>query len=353
MDAVGESLAHEIGSEPHRRALLAAMTGVYAAVEHPAEHIPALSASARPMPAQEAVRTIGRAQGPLRNRALRVCGARLAVGAFVDRRGDLYQCLVDLIGAEATKAIAASVANVDDPSRGLVMECAYQVLATLLPAAAESAPAAPVTTSSLDIRTMTTTVGVTTEGTGDFQRLAEWMDPRSWRSSPFWLASYKAIRVGGRFVPDPNQPPLGRSWKGYFYEYVQWAFNESVVSAFQCYLDVAYEVDVERRRIDLGFSLYTCAGSMLLERIAVGGVEVDSGRSTARPLDEAGRFRISARKCIRYSDLVTRSTPNQGGDGAGQTLNYMAPAVVALWMNDLVYESTLSWSRGERAPGIG
>lgn len=353
MDVVGESLVHGMSGDRQRRALLAAMSGIYAAVENPVAHLPALPASARPMPAQEAVRTIDRAEGPLRDRAVRLCGARLAVGAFVDRRGDLYQCLIDLTGVENTNAIAASLGNINDPSRALVMTRAYQVLATLMPVHHASEPADQHTTSNLDIRTMTTTVGVTTSGTGDFQRLAEWMDPRSWRASPFWLASYKAIKVGNRFVPDPDQPPIGRSWKGYFYEYVQWAHNESVVSAFQCYLDVAYGVDFERRRIDLGFSLYTCAGSMLLERIAVGGVEVDSGRSAATPLDDAGCFRISALKRIRYSDLVTRSTPNQGGDGAGQTLNYMAPAVVALWMDDLVYESTLSWSRGERAPGTG
>ncbi|APR87076.1 hypothetical protein A7982_12425 [Minicystis rosea] len=356
MDRVGELHVHDADDEAHRRALLAAMLGVYAAAEAPVDFARMLPGEARPMSARAAVQTIKRARGALRDRAFRVCSARLAVGAYLERRDDLHQCLIDLAGHEVDRAIAKKLSEQDRLTQGIVMNHAYDVLGEVVPASASAhASKELVTQSNLDIRTMQTTVEVATEGSGDFQRLAEWMDPRSWQSSPFWIASRKVIEVGGRFVPDPHQPPLGQSWEGYFYEYIRWAVNESVISAFQCYLDVDFQVDAVRRRVELSFSLHSCAGSMLLARIAEGGVEIDSGGSTAAPIGRPrspGRYEVSSLKRIRYSDRLTRSTPNQGGDGAGQTLNYMAPAVVALWMNDLVYESVLAWTQGGSAPRV-
>jgi len=331
-------------TDRERRALLAAMFALYAAADLPDGG----AGPGRPPSPSAAIEALRRGRGPLGDRARRVATARLAVAAFAERRDDLRLALVQLAGADVTDAIATSVGHVGQATADDVVRRAYAVLDGQPPDARAAALGRPVTRSHLDVRTMMTTAQVTTDGAGTFERLARFMDPRSWRTSPFWLAADKVIRVDGRFVRDPDPPPLGASWKGYLYEYVSWAFNESVISAFQCYLEIDFAALAEEQRIDLRFSLFSAAGSMLLARIAEGGVDVDSGCSTAVPLPGDGdRYLIQTEKRIRYDDLLTRSTPNQGPPGAGQELNYMAPAIVALWMNDLTYESVRAFSLGE------
>jgi hypothetical protein len=339
----------ERDSDRDRHAVLAAMFGVYAAAELPDG---AALGPASPLSPSQALEVLRRSRDPLCERARRVAGAKLAASAFIDGRDDLLKALEQLWGYDAVEAIAKAVGQINDPTADDVIQQAYAVLGAR-GAEGFAGGSRPQTQSHLDVRTLVTTAHVATEGEGSFKRLARFMDPRSWRTSPFWLAADKVIEVDGRFVRDPNPPPLGKSWKGYFYEYVSWAFNTSVVSAFQCFLDVDFQVDEEARRIEMRFSLYRAAGSMLLARVAQGGVNVDSGYSKADPLSgnaERGSYRIQTQKSIRYDDLLTRSTPNQGPPGVGQELNYMAPAVVALWMNDLTYESVRAWGFGEE-PG--
>jgi hypothetical protein len=202
----------------------------------------------------------------------------------------------------------------------------------------------PVTSSSIDVDTMATTVRVESAYEGTLEDLAKKIDPRSWSLSPFWVAATKVVKEDGRFVPDPKGPELGEGWSGTFYESVWWSMDATTYSAFQNYLDVDFGVKKQEETIDLRFSLYACRGSMVLARIAPGGVEIDSGFTTAEPdgdlrPDGTRRFKLVAQKKLRFADMTSRSTPNQGPDGAGQFLNYMSPAVVAVWMHDILYDS--------------
>jgi hypothetical protein len=328
-----------------RRALLAAMYGVYAAAELRDEGGSPLT---RPLSMAESLAIIKEGKGKLRDRAFRVAGAKLSVGAMQRDRPDMRMGLVDLCGREMAEKIL-HLRGPHTPSR--MMAHAYRVFAEgglgdgAGPAVATPMPTDDGTHSGLDIRTLLTSVNVHTAYQGSFADLAELLDPQGWSSSPFWLAATKVLLVDGRFVPDPHPPALGTSWSGYFYEDVQWALNRTVLAQFQTYLKITYRV--EAPRIDLSFSLYSARGSMVLARVADTGVDVDSGGAHAT-LFVGGleTYDVTALKRVRFSDFCSRSTPNQGGEGAGQMLNYQAPAIVALWMNDLFYESLHQGARG-------
>jgi hypothetical protein len=393
--------------DEERSNLLAAMLGIYMASELTPAPVGPISAYIPPVGVGEAIQRIRGAKGPFRDRATRVAAARLAVGATLNGRTDLTNGLGALIGQGNTKKIVDMVRGKESPSVDWVMRCAYHVLpgkdgtppvgppeeegpggdgpgggpgsdsaapeskpkgppgtAALrltasppqdVPMDTPVLPAGPVvpvrfdivghpeTSSKLDIETMKTTVTVTSLVKTRFQDLAVRMDPRSWTLSPAWVAAYKAILVDGRFVRDPSPPPLGTSWSGYLFEYVESNWSGGTVSAFQSYLNIRFTV-VPESKIELFFSLHTSQGSLLLTRVAEGGVDIDSGFSKATrrgaggPPGSENFYDVTTRKNIRFTDILTRSTPNQGRDGAGQVLNYRAPAVVALWMNDLTYE---------------
>jgi hypothetical protein len=91
----------------------------------------------------------------------------------------------------------------------------------------------------------------------------------------------------------------------------------------------------------LDFALFSCEGSQLyLLEQRQRGIDVDSGFQCVAPAPgsnpPSGPFRLRTVKNIRYTDLLDRQTPGQGPAGAGQFLSYLAPAVVGLWMNDLL-----------------
>jgi hypothetical protein len=319
--------------DDERRKLLAAMIGVYSSVKLPKEQRHPSSFGLRTMSVHDAVRTIASAEGPLRYKARRMAAARLAAGVQHERRRDHEIALANLVGGPDVDHVAG-LALAKKGAAAYV----YGALGARAPADDE-----PETSSSIDVDTMATTVRVVSFYEGRFEDLAKKIDPRSWAASPFWVAATKVIREDGRFVPDTKGPELGKSWSGLFYESVWWSMDATTYSAFQNYLDVDFEVTAPDT-IALSFSLYACRGSMVLARIAPGGVEIDSGFTTVEPdgaphRDGTRRFKVVAQKKLRFADMASRSTPNQGPDGAGQFLNYMSPAVVAVWMHDILYDS--------------
>ena len=81
---------------------------------------------------------------------------------------------------------------------------------------------------------------------------------------------------------------------------------------------------------------------MMLTRLASNGVDVDRGfqavlyhhpKGAAQPRSVA-----LAQKNVRFSDILSRRTSHQGMAGAGQTMSYLAPAVVGLWMYEGFHE---------------
>jgi len=151
--------------------------------------------------------------------------------------------------------------------------------------------------------------------------------------------------VDGSFVdrpPDGKVPEIGTSWDAYLYEYAVWSPNTAILCGYQTFLKINYEVQ-SPFEIRLGFSLHSCQGGLLLAAVMPDGIDVDSGyeylqgeqlSSTTGP---GYRFNIKVLKNLRYTDLLTRRTP-QGPSGSGQFSNLLAAASVGLWMTVLVYQ---------------
>ncbi len=211
--------------------------------------------------------------------------------------------------------------------------------------------------SVMPLRTLVTDVQVGSLVHLSYQRLAEQTDPRSWGRSPFWRAAYAVARDGGGFTRTRPPGALGESWRGTFYEYVDWNWDERSLASFQCYLDIAFEADPVARSISLHFRLHSCQGSLLYSRLSQTGIDADHGRQTVRLLDEVDAqaapetpvwFSLCTSKALRYTDILDRLTPHQGPPGAGAFLSYMAPIVAGLWVNDLVHGNLYAVEIGGR-----
>ncbi|MFL5345411.1 MAG: hypothetical protein ACJ8AT_11485 [Hyalangium sp.] len=203
----------------------------------------------------------------------------------------------------------------------------------------------PSPQSTLNLSSLVTTVDIPSKSYCSFDFLARALDPRSWSRSPFWPASYQVERSkdGLSFSEATGTTSQrGESWKGYLFEHVEFNWNLANIAAFKNYLDIRYEVDPEKQQLRLDFALYSCEGSQFSAlQYPKRGIEVDCGFQCVAPLpasagQEDAPFRIRTVKNIRYADFLDRSTPDQGPVGAGQALRYVAPAVVGLWMNELI-----------------
>jgi hypothetical protein len=201
----------------------------------------------------------------------------------------------------------------------------------------------------LDMRSLVTTVTVATSSQLDFDSIAWMTDPRTWSlRSAFWVASTQVALTDGRFQPVEG-PPLGTNWKGNLYEFAEWNWNAASISAVQNYLNIDFrqhrwtEDGDELGLIWMSFSLFSCQGSMMLTRLASNGVDVDRGFQAVLYHHPKGapqpRSVALAQKNVRFSDILSRRTSHQGMAGAGQTMSYLAPAVVGLWMYEGFHET--------------
>lgn len=202
----------------------------------------------------------------------------------------------------------------------------------------------PPPQSTLNLESLVTTVDIPSKSYCSFKFLARALDPRSWSLSPFWPESYQVDRgADGRGFTRTTAitSQRGESWKGYLFEHVEFNWNLENIAAFKNYLDIRFEVIPETQQLRLDFALYSCEGSQFSAlQYPRRGIDVDCGFQCVAPLPASGTedapFRIRTVKNIRYTDFLDRSTPNQGPAGAGQLLRYVAPAVVGLWMNELI-----------------
>jgi hypothetical protein len=348
-------------------------------------------ASMRPMPIREALRLISSLPDARKDRALRIAVNRLAVSAAQtpdpelrrelrgycrmllgeELEGDIWKrlelgprrarhapvstpaapCSPHASSTGVSESLVARVHHLarerqsgERPSRQELEE-ACDALETLRPS------------SNLDVDSLVTSVTVTASSRLGFDRVAWICDPRTWSlQSPFWAASSQVERVNGRFQPVEG-PPLGSPWKGLLYEFCEWNWNSASVIAVQNYLNIDYRwsrwTTSEGDELGLfwmGYSLHSCQGSMILTRLAPGGVDVDHGSLAVlyvHPREGQPRSGVLAQKCLRFSDILSRRTSQQGLPGAGQGLSYITPAAVGLWLYEGVYVSLL-----DDAPGL-
>jgi hypothetical protein len=130
------------------------------------------------------------------------------------------------------------------------------------------------------------------------------------------------------------------------YEDVRLRWQELVISRFENYLNIRFEVT--KSEIALDYSLHHCAGSRMLARVFSCRTDVDRGFFRARR-DETGLVRIEALKCIRFTDLLSRRMPHQGAPGAGQLMNRTVPAVLGIWLDHLMANSIRQWESESQA----
>lgn len=345
----------------------------------------------QPMMLSQAISGIHRLPDKLQRKARAHAAYRLAVAAFVERREQEFEPrLVELLGTQEERQLRERLSFIQQPTPEQVYSAVYEFLSPApattpsqqapkapqdakdprppagaaergdvirlrsvrrrpapapraLPLLAPPQPPPPPSPqhgqSTLDLETLTTTVSIQAPSQRDFNDLRRALDPRNWDASPFWPESY-AVELssdGAEFQQVLLKQPLGESWQGHLFEHVEWNWNTTSISSFRNFLNIAYEVSEQPQQIRLTFSLYSCEGSTLFIREARNGVDVDHGFVNVDPVNAPpGGFRIDTRKILRFSDILERHSPLEGPVGSGQILSFMAPAVVGLWMHDLL-----------------
>jgi hypothetical protein len=230
-----------------------------------------------------------------------------------------------------------------------------------VPGAGGAAPRCLRSEAVFDAPTFISGARVTYEGTGNLDLLPALIDPRGWTRAPFWLAADRVELVDGSFVRCPDDPPLGEAWKGYLYECMVLPENGCITSAFQVYLNVDFRVPKrDDAWVVLRYSLFQASGNMQLMRVAAGGLEIDRGFAEVKVLtpiegSSRGESRVAytVQKSVRYSSILSRSTPGQGPPGAGSVLNMNASAILAVWIEELTRGTMAEWQRRSRSQSSG
>ncbi len=313
----------------------------------------------------DAVRTIARSRSRFQHRALALAVANLAVPVVLQQqalvKGNAKNAGATPISYANTlltklvpAPVAASIRTIPTGDVDGIMASAYDLAwASGKQGVGASSSGTEGCGAHYDPTSMITTVTAFKTNRGDMRTLPAFIDPRGWsRQSLFWLASDRVGLEDGRFVPYPDEAPIGTPWKGYLYEFVVLNQNNCTESGFQNYLCIDFDVQKDPASgvptcVCLLFSLYQAAGSLQLTRVTPGGMQIDVGYSktdVTLPSGSVATVKLTSSKTVRYSDIVSRSTRGQGVAGAGNVLNMNAPAILALWMKDLVYGNLKQWS---------
>ncbi|MCP3144098.1 hypothetical protein [Pyxidicoccus xibeiensis] len=206
----------------------------------------------------------------------------------------------------------------------------------------------PQAETEFDPETLTTRVTVTaTTAISDMDELRDLVEPQNWTRSMFWEESYRVKRSGFGFIPVSNDS--AHSWQSYLYEHVVWNWNDVALSRFKNYLRVNFKT--EKLGIFMRFGLHSCWRSRLLGVELPGGIDADNGYLNAirtpvalPPKREASAraqlpppgFTVVTSKVLRFSEVAERSTPFQGVPGTGMLLSLLTPALLTLWMRELM-----------------
>ena len=153
---------------------------------------------------------------------------------------------------------------------------------------------------------------------GEMQPL---VDPQNWkRCSDFFEKS------------DPIDPhtmePVAAPAPG-----VRWQLHEVFsmpVATFENILNITFHVSSDRILVE--YDLYDSLSFLWFGVSLPGALERDSGTIEVVPLD-TDVTQMTTKKTIRFRDL-TPDYPVEGGVDQGQWLNYCAPAMLGLWIDE-------------------
>ncbi|MBI3784377.1 MAG: hypothetical protein HY270_13350 [Deltaproteobacteria bacterium] len=135
----------------------------------------------------------------------------------------------------------------------------------------------------------------------------------------------------GYYVAAPNQSALGSNWDGLLYERAV-AAGQFVENVLRIGFSVQRQSNNPIARVHATYRLYESICYRL------GGIEVagimqrNSGELTATPIDDTSTS-LTCTKTIRYGRLTNWSAA--GPFDLGQMLNYLAPAFLCLWVNEV------------------
>jgi hypothetical protein len=153
---------------------------------------------------------------------------------------------------------------------------------------------------------------------GEMQPL---VDPQNWkRCSDFFE---KSDAIDPRTMEPVAVPAPGKRWQ------LHEVFSMPVAT-FENILNVRFIV--EKHRLLVEYDLYDSLSFLWFGASLPGVLERDSGTIEVVPLD-TDVTRMTTTKTIRFRDL-TPDYPVEGGVDQGQWLNYCAPAMLGLWIDE-------------------
>jgi hypothetical protein len=127
----------------------------------------------------------------------------------------------------------------------------------------------------------------------------------------------------------------GTSGSGILYEDVLCEWSEATTGRFRNLLNIGFTV--APKRIEASSTLHRSLTSQLWLVERPGGIDVDSGAWTAigDPGDEWTKLQLVKR--LRFTDATARDADPTGPWDLGQTMNYLAPAFLGMWV-DAVFQ---------------
>lgn len=202
-----------------------------------------------------------------------------------------------------------------------------------------------------DPHTFITTAVVSAQVKRPVSDFAKQSDPRNWATvAPIAFQQSYQVQLAADGSPRqdedgcflallpgaPGASALGSSWRGKMFEDVVFAVDELQLSQFRNLLNIQFEVTRERVRMD--FSLYRAVSCDVVVRELPGGLDVDDGFFSAEPVrGRKGWTQITGKKRVRFCDLTPSDSPYMEPATSGQYLNYMAPSLVGIFMDEFIY----------------
>jgi hypothetical protein len=243
----------------------------------------------------------GAGASKLKDHKTRASLSRLAQGAQVDQR------VFDIIHPpEARRTLGDHLMR----SHALAQDC--------IPVQHESSQV------EYDPELRRTTVTATVLLKRPVSMLARVLDPQNWmHCSEFFEASFRVEEPDYR-TPAPKERD-GEKWDGLLYEKFK-----TPVATFENVLGINYQVSPREIRLD--YWLYDSLSFSFFGQTRPGVLEVDDGYMSARGTRDPDVTELVVQKSLVYADL----TPYDPGEGIddGQWLNYTAPAMLSLWVDD-------------------
>jgi hypothetical protein len=193
-----------------------------------------------------------------------------------------------------------------------------------------------------DISTLVSTATVVIDVKRNPGKLAAVLDPVSWQTlgPDYFEFSYKVKQDGnGQVVwtdglPDQDDHEPGDSWNGLLYEVFHWNWNENTLCTFRNLLNIDFQAT--QTSITMKYSLSRSIDSVVGFDFQEGGIDVDSGEVSAVYSPTTQQFSLTATKNVRFTSRMPGSVAQGMPFDLGMGLNYMAPALVGIFLDKAV-----------------